>query len=295
MLSARGAVEILVATSDKPLAEIGELLPERASGPMAPRGNAGRPLEPGPIAERIARAELRARTEGAARVSRVKTRASATGSGEFALSLAEGCHHLELMADVPAVSPHAPTDVDAEAHDPTGRTLAKDHGDVPDARLGFCLGEPTLVTVPFAGAAGPVQVTLSDAQWPIPTHIPTQFGARARAGFAASLHHRHAQGPVDDPVLLVIGVQGSTTIPVELVPGRCYVASLAFIRGDARNVHLSVAGLGHVLQDDSNEHVESGGIAFCAITETQATIEAVVYGNSPWWALAVWSMGSTAL
>ena len=43
------------------------------------------------------------------------TRASPAGLGRVALKLGEGCHRLDLMAEVPSVVPRRATDLDAEA------------------------------------------------------------------------------------------------------------------------------------------------------------------------------------
>ena len=197
--SPRAAVEILVARSAASLGEIREALPERAAGLLAARGDPGGPIEPGPIEGRVARAERRARAEGASRVVKTVTRASSAGVGRIQLKLGEGCHRLDVMAEVPSVVPRRATDLDAEAHVQEGaRLLARDRADVHDARLDFCLGEQTVVDVAFAGASGAAPVTVSDALWTTPSTVPARFGPRARAGFAGALIKRHAPAPVED-------------------------------------------------------------------------------------------------
>src|SRR5438067_1898765 len=81
--STRAAVEGLVARAALPLGEIRDVLPERAAGPIAPRGDPGGAIEPGPLPERLARAEKRAKSEGAAHIVRASLRASIGGAGEF--------------------------------------------------------------------------------------------------------------------------------------------------------------------------------------------------------------------
>src|SRR5208282_5318867 len=73
LLSTRAAVELLLVRSEAPLGEPSEILLERAAGPLAPRGDTGGPLEPGPLDERLARAERRARSDGAVEVARTTT------------------------------------------------------------------------------------------------------------------------------------------------------------------------------------------------------------------------------
>jgi hypothetical protein len=293
--SPRAAVEILVARSKAALGEIGEALPERAAGLLAPRGDPGGPIEPGPIAERVARAERRARSEGAARVVKTVTRAGAAGIGRVQLKLAEGCHRLDLMAEVPAVVPRRGTDLDAEAHvQETGRLLARDRADVPDARLDFCLGEQTVVDVGFAGASGAAPVTVSDAQWTTPKTVPVRWGPRARAGFAGALNKRHASAPATDPLFETLGIQGVTSVPVAVTPGQCYLASVALVRGEARTIRMAATVGDRAPHDEALDRPEGAAIAFCAGTSRSAVIDVDVRGNGPWWALAVWGMGAAS-
>jgi hypothetical protein len=293
--SPRAAVEILVARSATALGEISEALPERAAGLLAPRGDPGGPIEPGPIAERLARAERRARADGAARVVKTLTRAGVSGVGRIQLKLVEGCHRLDLMAEVPAVVPRRATDLDAEAHaQEGGRLLARDRADVPDARLDFCLGEQTVVDVAFAGASGAAPVTVSDAQWTTPKTVPVRWGPRARAGFAGALNKRHAPAPIDDPLFETIGIQGVTSVPVAVAPGQCYLASVALIRGDARAIRLAATVGSRVPHDEALDRPEGAAIAFCAGTSRSAVIDVDVRGNGPWWALSVWGMGAAS-
>ena len=293
--SPRAAVEILVARSAAALGEIHEALPERAAGLVAPRGDPGGPLEPGPIAERVARAERRARAEGAAHVVKTVTRASAAGVGRIQLKLGEGCHRLDLMAEVPSVVPRRATDLDAEAHvQETSRLLARDRADVPDARLDFCLGEQTVVDIGFAGASGATPVTVSDALWTTPPTVPVRWGPRARAGFAGALHRRHAPAPTEDAILETVGIQGVTQVPLALEPGRCYLASVALIRGEARAIRMSTTLGDRAPHDEALERPEGAAFAFCSGTERSAVIDVDVRGNGPWWALSVWGMGGAS-
>jgi hypothetical protein len=291
--STRSALEVVVAEwKDKEkVVALGEVLPERASGPVAPRGNPGRPLEPGPLPDRLSRAEKRARADGAEAVTRVSMKASPNGNGEFALRLTEGCHRLEVMAEVPEMVPRRATDIDAEARESESeRLLARDRADMPDARLDFCLGEAGVVDVPFVGAASAVNITVSDARWPIPRTVPPHWGSRARGALAMALRKRAAPDPQSQPILETIGVQGDTAVPVAVEPGKCYLAAIGLVRGEARGMRIGV-GLGSkVLRDETGDRPESAAVAFCADLETSAVIKVEARGSAPWWALVVWPM-----
>jgi hypothetical protein len=251
-------------------------------------------MEPGPLADRVTRAEQRKRADGAAEVTRTVVRAGEGGTGQAELALAGGCHRIDVMAEVPAVYPHRATDVDAEARDASGRVLARDRADVPDARLDFCLGEPGKVTIPFSGAAGAVAVTVSDGRWPLPDHLPARWGARARAGLAGALFRRHAPAPQEPPIFASLGAQGSTVVPVPLAPGRCYLAALATLRGETRQIRLAALVGDHGLRDDAIDRPEGVALSFCTGSQDLARLDAEVRGNGVWWGLAVWPMGSAS-
>ncbi|WP_437605940.1 hypothetical protein WMF20_33395 [Sorangium sp. So ce834] len=291
VLSPRGAFEVVVAASSGPPERLESILPERVSGPVAPRGDPGRPAEPGPLDTRVARAARRARADGAPRVAPLDMRASTVGTGQFSVKLAEGCHRLDLMAEVPSATVRRATDLDAEAREAgTGRLLDRDRSDAPDARLDFCLGGSGVVEVPFLGAAGPVKVVLSDAQWPMPPHVPGYFGARARGNLAAVLKRRHAPAPRAQAIAEAVGAQGDTLVPVEVEPGRCYFAAAALARGEMRALRISVELGDRAARDDAGEGGEGAGVAFCSEIEESAALRVSARGGSPVWVLAVWPM-----
>ncbi|AKT39156.1 hypothetical protein [Chondromyces crocatus] len=286
----RAAIEVIVSDSTTLQEPLEAVFPERVFGPLAPRGDLGPALEPGPLAERVARAERRARADGATRFVKTETRSSVEGTGELALRLPEGCHRVEVMADVPSTLPRAATDVDAAIREEgAGRLLDRDRGEAADARLFACVGEPTLVEIPFVGTAGAVRVIVSDATWPIPSAVPAHHGARARGGFAAALRRRNAPAPVAAPLHEVVGIAGDTLVPLSVEPGRCYFAAVAVARGEARALRLGVEIGERALRDDA-PRADSAGAAFCAEAEDRVVVRVFSRGQSAWWALAVWPM-----
>jgi hypothetical protein len=291
MRSPRGAIDSIVARSTTSLGDARDVLTERVAGSVAPRGNPGRPLEPGPLAERVVRAEDRARGEGAQTFSRVTTSASAEGMGQTRLRLTEGCHRLSVMATVPSTFPHDSTDVDAEARDDDGRVLARDRSETPDARLDFCLGDTTRVTVVFGGAAGIVPVMVSDAVWPISTALPNHWGARVRGGFAYAFRRRNAALPPQGPVAEALGSSGTTMIPVRIEPGHCYFAAVSTLRGEARSIRLAGTIGDRFLRDEVIDRTEGVGFAFCSEAENSARIEVDARGTSAFWVFALFPYG----
>lgn len=291
LASGRGAVDALVVRGKAVLTDVTDVLPERARGPVAARADAGAPFEPGPLPERVSRAERRAKQDGAGAVARVAMQAGAVGNGELTLKLADGCHRVELLAEVPTFVPRRVTDVDAEVVDASGQVLARDRGDAPDARLDFCVGERASVVISFTGAAGPVSVVAVTSRWALPKGIPEWWGARARAGVAAIVKQRHLPELASPPVFESLGAQGDVRVSVPVVPGRCYFASVAMVQGDARYLRLSVEGLfARAPRDESGQRPESLGVAFCAEVEDRVGLVVDARGPGPWWALGVWDL-----
>lgn len=289
--SLRAALEVVVAESREPVGDVREVLPERSFGPVAPRGDPGRPLEPGALPDRLERADRRARLDGAESVVRTGMKASILGTGELSLRLAEGCHRLELLAEVPKVLPRRATDVDAEVREAeTGRPLARDRADSADARLDFCLGEATTVDVQFLGAAGPVMVMASDARWPVPALVPSHWGPRARGGLSQALRRRGAPSPREQAIFETLGVQGETSVPLQVEPGRCYLAAVSVLRGDIRGLRLSAELGGRMLRDEAQDRGDGAAVAFCSEAESSALMRVESRGSSPWWVLLVWPM-----
>jgi hypothetical protein len=306
--SARAVLEVVVVRSTGGVEPPEVIFPERASGPFAPRGNPGLPASPGTLSDRNARARSRAREEGADRVASVSMTASQNGTGQFSLALSEGCHRLEVMAEAASLPAGSgarsrpagtgvlrPTDIDAEAREAnTGRVVGRDRSDAADGRLSFCLGTRATVEVRYVGAPGAVTVTLQDAVWPIPLKVPSQWGAPARGGFAAALRSRRAPEPLTDPIFQTLGVHGQTAIPFGIEPGKCYLAVVALIRGEAQRVRLAAALGGRFQRDEAVERPESAGVAFCSEDESDVLLDVDVRGSSAWWVLVIWPMGGSA-
>ncbi|MDP9001718.1 MAG: hypothetical protein M3O46_16585, partial [Myxococcota bacterium] len=153
--SGRGAVEIVVARSSKPLPSLRSVLPERSGGALMPMSEPGAlPALPSP--ERRAEiAEMRAKRDGATIATRESWLAGVDGAGHGEQTLPPGCHTLALFARDPrATHPtrRGKLDLDAEMRDSDERVLARDRTDAPDAQLATCVGESTHVGVVFVGS-----------------------------------------------------------------------------------------------------------------------------------------------
>jgi hypothetical protein len=290
--SGRGAVETILARSDRPLAPLRSVLPERTGGTLL----AG--PEPGPLpllasqASRAETVESRAKLDGGHVEPRLTWSAGVDGSGHGQTELGPGCHKLRMLvldARSKGASPRARVDLDAEMRDDgDGRLLARDRSDAPDAEVATCLGERTGVDVVFAGAPPDSPILVTHVSWPLPRHLPTLWGPEATARMAHALIARHVRDLPSAPVMLVQGGSGSTQVPLSIEPGGCYVGVVALAQGAARATALRVhLGMQDYL-DDQGAETNGAALAFCAEEREAAVARVEVRGPPPLtWGLAI--------
>jgi hypothetical protein len=278
--SGRGALEVTVARSARPLAPLRSVLPERAGGAWLPGPEPGpAPLLPPPD-RRADTAEARARTDGASIEPRSVLAAAADGSGGTDATFGAGCHTLRLFAVDPRggrPSLHGRLDLDAEALGQNDdRLLARDRSDAPDADLSMCVGEPTPTRVLFVGSPPGAPVLVAHFVWPLPTHLPGVWGNDVGARMARVLWARHVLSLPREPFLLTQGAAGATPVPVPLEPGACYLGVVAVTQGTARALGLRVRVGSRDAYDDRGVDGVGAAVAFCAggADEATAVIEA---------------------
>jgi len=293
MRSPRGVIELLVASSLSPLQRLTEVLPSRDPGGELSLGDPGpRPALP-PITERLARLAKRAQREGAARFEQIPSEAGEDGAGAESMTLDRGCHQLSLLSEAPASG--VVVDLDAELLDAEdGTRLAVDRADDADAALSVCVGAPSRVELRFIGAAPRALLRLTDARWDLPPGIPNGWGADARASFARLARSAHL-ALLDAPIYSSLGVQGSTQLPVEVTPGACYSALLVPLRGEVRNMSLSVRAHARGEVPHGAADTDGTAVAFCAQGARLATVDVDSQGANLAWLLAIWQTGRTAL
>jgi hypothetical protein len=285
---ARSALETVIAVGEGAAPPIADMLPERASGPTAPLTDPGPRGLLEPLDVRVRRAEQRAKNTGAASVRVQQFTAEPDGSGRELVRLDEGCHRIELLADLAGKHP---IDLDAEMREATTeRLVARDRSDAPDARLELCAGSSMGVDLVFAGAPGPVEVLLMDALYPLPRGVPTAWGARARGAMAAALWRRKLPSLEDGPIDQRLGVAGTTSIPISIEPASCYVAVIGTIRGDPRSVTLTAKVDTRTAFDSNAGLVDGSAVAFCSGGADKARLETEVRGSAVAWVLDVWRL-----
>lgn len=287
---ARSAVETVIATGEGPAMPIAEALPERASGPVAPLADPGprSPLEP--LAVRAKHAEQRVKNAGPTSMHTQVFSAEPDGTGREVVRLEEGCHRLEIFAELLGRSP---IDLDAELREAaTERLMARDRSDASDVRFDLCAGSTTAADLLFAGAPGPVPVLLMDSLFALPKGVPTIWGARARGGLSAALWRRKMPPVENDPIEQRLGVAGLTSMAISIEPGSCYAMAVSAMRGDPRSLTLSARLDTRVTFDSSAGVLDGAALAFCSSGSEKAYVEVEVRGSAVAWVLAMWQLGS---
>jgi hypothetical protein len=182
-------------------------------------------------------------------------------------------------------------DVDAEIRDKDDRLLARDRSDAPDARLSVCLGETTRVAISFVGSPPDAPVLIAHGSWSLQHHLPEIWGTETKARMAQVLLARHVVSLPEEPAFLAQGGAGTTSVPLSLEPGACYLAVVSLVQGASRAVGLRVH-VGARETTDSRGIDEAGAVAaFCA--GGRASASAQVDARGPpllGWGLAVYRL-----
>ncbi|AKV02401.1 hypothetical protein AKJ09_09064 [Labilithrix luteola] len=292
----RGTIEMVVAQSRPDLPALATIIPERTGGALPPPPEAGA-LPPLATPEKRAEAaETRAKREGAGTVTRSVFHAADDGSGEEEVSLAPGCHRVELFAKDPRTDNPARRfrlDVDAEIRDADGdKLLARDRTEAPDARLEACVGRQTRATVVFVGAVPKSDVTATVASWSLPNRLPALWGPIARGKMARAMFTRHIAIPSEDPVFTAQGTSGTTPLPLPVEVGACYVAVVATTHGHPRTLQLRALVGPHDSTDERGAAEETALTSFCVGPKETARIEVTARPSGIGWGLAVYRVKS---
>jgi hypothetical protein len=294
MRSPRGVVEILVSKAPGAVPRLAELIPSRDAGLELPLGDPGPRPAPPPLAERLQRLTARALREGAQSERIGHVLAGDDGTGAEAVSLDAGCHELYLLADGdPTASPAV--DLDLELVDTeSGARLGVDRAEDADGALSLCLGTPVRAELRFVG--GPPKATLSlvHVRFDLPFGLPGGWGPEARARMAKLA--RGARMRLEaQPFYSSLGVQGTTTLPLEVEPGVCYSALLVPLRGEVRSLSLSARAraAGEVPRGAADS--QGSALTFCAHGARHATLEVSGDGANLAWLLSVWQSGRAAI
>jgi hypothetical protein len=292
--SPHAVLEVILATSPAPLSAARALLPHRDPGNVPPVSRPGPPPSPGPVTSRIQRLESRLSREEATEVERRTAPADTMGNGRLLMELAPGCHRLTVFAAPTDPGDTRFQDVDAELGWASGGVTSIDRTDSPDAALTACTPDRELAILSFAGAAKNGSVIVVHSRTDLPAAVPERWGI-ARARVARALVERRIPSPPSAPTYESLGVAGITMLPVELEPGRCYIAAVALLQGSIKLLSLSAsaggpASLAHVDSTDT-----AAVVTFCAGTVERGRLDLEVHGASPIWIAGMWTVGERRL
>jgi hypothetical protein len=232
--------------------------------------------------------------EEATNVERRAAQADAAGNGRLLMELAAGCHRLTVFATPADPRDDRFLDVDAELGWASGGVTSVDRTDSPDAALTACTPERELGILSFAGAAKGGSVVVVHSRTDLPAAVPERWGI-ARARVARALVERRIPSPPSPPTYESLGVAGITVLPVELEPGRCYLAAVALLQGSIKLLALNAsaggaASLAHVDSTDT-----AAVVTFCAGTVQRGRLDVEVHGASPIWIAGLWPVGERRL
>jgi hypothetical protein len=263
------------------------LLPERDPGVLPPPVRPGAPPRPGPLEARAKSWSATLARDGFEDLGPKALQADAEGAGRVLLDLTPGCHRIGVFS-VDSRDDTSVHDIDAELTVLSGDVVASEHTESPDATLFACAGERDVGVLSFAGAAPHGSLLLLHGVSRIPEGLPALWGRDARAAVAYNLTERHLPVPTAEPIVSAMGTAGITMVPIELVPGQCYLAAVSVIEGTAKLVSVGVTVGPSVSSSHTEEPGDAAAATFCAADRDRATISVEVHGQALAWVLGVW-------
>jgi hypothetical protein len=287
MRSPHGVLETIVATSESPLIELRAVLPHRDPGTITAAPAAGPPPPPAALALRVAAVERFFAREDISGLRRRLAPTDANGTGQILLDLSPGCHHLFVLA-APSKNADTVQDVDAELVWANGSVGSSDRTDSPDAALLACTGERRLGVLSYGGAAVEAPVFVLHGKKELPQGLPPGIGPDARGRMAKALVERHLVLPSRQPVYASLGVAGITELPIEVEPGRCYVAMATPIQGETKLLALNAEAGTRRTRAHTDEADAALVSTFCVGAVDRGKLEVEAHGIDLVWLSALW-------
>jgi hypothetical protein len=294
MRSPHGVIETVVATSERPLIELRTVLPHRDPGAVPPATGPGPPPPPAALDARIDAIERIFSRDGVSDENRRLGPTDASGSGQVVLDLPSGCHRLFVLSVSPGGA-DMPIDIDADLIWANGAIAASDRTDSPDASLLACTGERRLAVLAYGGSASRVPVMVFQGRTEIPRGLPPAIGPDAQGRMAKALFERHVALPSGQPIYASLGVSGLTELPIEVEPGRCYVAMVSPIQGETKLLALDAEAGARYSRAHSDDADSALVAAFCAGGVDRGKLEVEAHGRELVWIAALWSTAQTKL
>jgi hypothetical protein len=296
MRSPQGLLETLLVATPEPPPPLTKVLPHREPGPIAPLSGSGPRPAMAPISARARAIEQRAAREGALEFSSEDRQASGTGTGAELLAFGSGCHVLELLADEETSPGLRGADVDLEVSAADGNeVIAVDQGESSDARVLFCLGEARALSVRFQGGAPMSRLLLVRTRFDLALELPPAWDPDTRARFSAVLRSTRQELRGARVVDVALGVQGVTSMPLELEPGSCYLSLLVPVRGDEPVLALAARTGPLAVQNRALPGSTGTGVGFCTDHESRAVLEVEARGFGVIWMSALFRTSAAPL
>ena len=132
---------------------------------------------------------------------------------------------------------------------------------------------------------------MTDARWSLPESIPERWGPKVRAAAFAALRRRNVPVPRIAPIHESFGVQGVTTVPLPVDPGRCYLAVSGVAQGAGRGMRLTAAVGARPALDEAGARPEGVAITFCPERGDVVPLTVELQSTGAWWLLGVWELG----
>ena len=97
------------------------------------------------------------------------------------------------------------------------------------------------------------------------------------------------------PLYESLGIQGASSLPLEVEADACYTALLVPLRGEAHGLSLSARPHFPGELPRASSDTDGASVAFCAHGATLTTLEVDSEGSNLSWLLAVWETGRAVL
>ena len=293
--SPRAVIETVLASSPRHLPVLRALLPDRDPGAVLPPRRPGPSPSPPPLASRADAMERRFREDGAVDVDRRLAATDSSGTGHLLVDLGAGCHFIAALGVGSGTEEGSFHDIDAELDWASGELSAVDRTASPDATLLACNARRALGVLAVSGSGPELPVMLVHARRDFPAGVAERWGDGARARIAKALVEQSVPRLPAAPMFEAFGA-GATMLPVEIVPGECYVGAVAPLQSGAKLVTLS-ASAGAVRAVSHTEDPSSAAVvAFCTGEAERATLDVDVHSSrAPAWVVALWNTGMRRL
>jgi|GEM_PF-2939620 len=291
MLSTRGPLEAIAFSAPSPIPIAVHVLPNRFVGLEAPERVLAREAELPRLGAWLNAAEAKAQAQGASRTERRVIRGEDKSLGEALIGLDPGCHELQLIADV-----------DLEAVDgnlarveliwqSTDDTAAEEQWHTRAPTLRVCTALPNVGQLHFPALPRTATGVLFRAHYQWPAGIPSHWATPARNRVARALWQRQVQMLSSAPVRSWLGGGTAMSLNVPVMPGACYVATLAATAPVAGQLSLEVMS-GSRLSSDSSVDDSAASVAFCQEHGDAASIGVDAREANTTWILGLWHVAS---